>query len=96
MDVTAADDASGSPRCAVTFRTHSWNAFAARRLRQRVCGGDSVAVVDETGGAVEGIEYDRVVRVTAAELTKFGLPHTFRCFTILRHCPTLGCISKPT
>ncbi len=77
MDALVTDHVRGSPRYAVIFRTHFWDSFAARqlqRLRQRVRGGDIFVVVDETRGAVEGIDHDRVVRVTTAEMSKLGLP----------------------
>ena len=77
MDALVMGHARRSSRYAVIFRTHFWDAFAARqlqRLRQRVRGGDIFVVVDETQGAVEGIDHDRVIRVTASDMTKLGLP----------------------
>lgn len=62
-------------RYAVIFRTHFWDHFARRqfaRLRKVVRGGDIFVLVDETNGKVTGIEHDRVVAVTEAELLTMG------------------------
>ncbi len=71
-------DHAGSPipSCAVIFRTHFWDAFVARqfeRLRRQVQHADIFVLVDETGGRVEGITHDRVVRLTEADVLASGL-----------------------
>ena len=72
----AYDQTPSIPRYAVIFRTHFWDEFAARQL-DRVCKrvghGDVFVLVDETGGKVEGITHDRVVRMTEADATGMGL-----------------------
>ncbi len=62
---------------AVIFRTHFWDDFAQRqfdRLLARVSAGDVYVLVDETNGRVEGIQHDRVVRVTEQDMLDMGLP----------------------
>jgi len=69
--------AQRATRYAVIFRTHFWDAFAARqmqRLRDRVRNGDIYVVADETRGAIAGIDHDRVMGVTEAQMSKLGLP----------------------
>lgn len=77
MDTAAVKQSGRGTRYAVIFRTHFWDSFAQRqlqRLRERVHGGDIFVVVDETRGRVEGIDHDRVLRVTETEMTEMGLP----------------------
>jgi len=76
-DALVMDHASRGQRYAVIVRPHVWYSFAARQLRllrQLAPGGDNFAVVDEPRGAVEGIDNDRVLPVTASDMTKSGLP----------------------
>lgn len=67
---------SSVPAAAVIFRTHFWDAFVARqfdRLCRQVRHADIFVLVDETGGRVEGITHDRVVRLTEADVLATGL-----------------------
>jgi hypothetical protein len=60
---------------AVIFRTHFWDEFAQRqfeRLQAHAGGCDLFVLVDETGGKVDGITHDRVVRVTESSLLGMG------------------------
>ena len=71
------DQSNSGPRVAVIFRTHFWDAFAARqfqRLTQKVGGGDVYVLVDETNGPVEGIPHDKVVRMTETDVLALGFP----------------------
>ena len=67
----------GVPRYAVIFRTHFWDSFAQRqfdRLLSHVGAGHVFVLVDETNGRVEGINHDRVVRLTEQDMLDMGLP----------------------
>ena len=62
---------------AVIFRTHFWDEFAQRqfdRLLSQVGAGHVYVLVDETNGKVEGINHDRVVRITEQDMLGMGLP----------------------
>lgn len=64
-----------SPRYAVLFRTHIWDAFVARqyeRLKQRVGHGDLYILLDETHGPVATGQPD-VVAHTNASIEALGL-----------------------
>jgi len=66
-----------APHYAVIFRTHFWDDFAQRqldRLLSRVGTGHVFVLVDETNGRVEGINHDRVVRLTEQDVLDMGLP----------------------
>ena len=65
------------PRCAVVFKTYAWDEFIerqARRLEQAAGSLDFYISVDETGGSVGPIPFDRVIRFTCADLAAAGLP----------------------
>ena len=67
----------GEARCAAVFKTYSWDGFVERQFRrfaEAAVGCDVFISVDETNGGVGPIPFEHVVRVTAAELTAFGLP----------------------
>ncbi len=71
------DQSNSGLRVAVIFRTHFWDAFAARqfqRLTQKVGGGDVYVLVDETSGPVEGIPHEKVVRMTETDVLALGFP----------------------
>ena len=66
-----------APRCAVVFKTYAWDAFVerqARRLAEAAGALDFYISVDETGGPVGPIPFERVIRFTCAELAFAGLP----------------------
>jgi hypothetical protein len=73
--MTAADS-----RCAVVFKTYAWDEFVERQARRlaEVAGPlDFYISVDETGGRVGPIPFERVIRFTSAELAVAGLPMRF-------------------
>jgi hypothetical protein len=60
---------------AVLFKIYFLDSFVERqleRLKARMGSGDLYVVVDETGGPVEPIPHDRIVRMTEAELIGRG------------------------
>ena len=64
-----------TPNYAVIFRTHFWDQFASRqleRVRRKSQSGNVFVLVDETRGAVSGIENDRVVRITDSDILSAG------------------------
>jgi len=76
-DALVTDHASRDRRYAVIVCPHVWYSFSARqlrRLRQLVPGGDNLVLVDEPRGALDGIDSDRGLPVTASDMTKMGLP----------------------
>jgi hypothetical protein len=68
------------PRCAVVFKTYAWDGFVerqAQRLAEAAGPLDFYISVDETGGPVGPIPFQRVIRFTCAELAAAGLPMRF-------------------
>jgi len=68
------------PRCAVVFKTYGWDRFVerqARRLAHSAEGLDFFISVDESGGSVGEIPFERVIRFTCADLAASGLPMRF-------------------
>lgn len=64
------------PRCAVVFKTYAWDGFVerqARRLAEAAGALDFYVSVDETGGLVGPIPFERVIRFTCADLAATGL-----------------------
>jgi hypothetical protein len=67
---------STSPNCAVVFKAYSWDGFVerqAQRLAAASGGMDFYVSLDETGGPVGPIPFERVVRFTCADLQAAGL-----------------------
>ncbi len=67
--------ASSSPRYAVLFRTHIWDAFVARqyeRLKQQIGRGDLYVLLDETNGPV-ATGQPAVVKHTNTSIEALGL-----------------------
>jgi len=65
------------PRCAVVFKTYSWDGFVerqARRLAEAAGALDFYISVDETNGPAGPIPFEHVVRFTCADLAAAGLP----------------------
>ncbi|HEX4068437.1 MAG TPA: hypothetical protein VHZ09_20625 [Acidobacteriaceae bacterium] len=68
------------PRCAVVFKTYAWDGFVerqARRLAEAAGPLDFYVSVDETGGPVGPIPFERVIRFTCDDLAAAGLPMRF-------------------
>ena len=64
-----------APRCAVVFKTYAWDNFVerqAKRLAEAAGALDFYVSVDETGGKVGAIPFDRVVRFTCDDLAAAG------------------------
>ena len=75
-----ADLTATVPRCAVVFKTYAWDGFVerqAQRLAEAAGALDFYISVDETGGPVGPIPFERVIRFTCAELAAAGLPMRF-------------------
>ena len=71
---------AAGPRCAVVFKTYAWDGFIERqasRLAEAAGTLDYYISVDESGGSVGPIPFDRVVRFTTADLASIGLPMRF-------------------
>jgi hypothetical protein len=71
---------NGVPSCAVVFKAYAWDGFVerqARRLAQVAGGLDFYILIDETGGPVGPVPFDRVIRFTTAELEAAGLAMRF-------------------
>jgi hypothetical protein len=67
-------------RCAVVFKTYAWDGFVerqARRLAEAAGALDFYVSVDETGGPVGPIPFERVIRFTCEDLATAGLPMRF-------------------
>jgi hypothetical protein len=66
---------SNAPRCAVVFKTYAWDSFVerqARRLAEAAGALDFFVSVDETGGPVGSIPFERVIRFTCDDLAAAG------------------------
>lgn len=71
---------NGVPHCAVVFKAYAWDAFVERQARRlaEVAGGlDFYVLIDETGGPVGPVPFDRVIRFTCADLEAAGLAMRF-------------------
>jgi hypothetical protein len=69
-----------TPRCAVVFKAYAWDGFVerqARRLAEAAGSLDFHVSIDETGGPVGAIPFERVTRFTCADLAAAGLPMRF-------------------
>ena len=67
--------ARGKAPYAVSFRTHFWDDFVARRFRalsQHVETGDLWVFVDETHDPVNGIGHDRIFRTKPSDFSALG------------------------
>jgi hypothetical protein len=70
----------GVPSCAVIFKAYAWDGFVERQARRlaEVAGGlDFYILIDETGGPVGPVPFDRVIRFTCAELEAAGMAMRF-------------------
>jgi hypothetical protein len=66
-----------SPRFAVMFKTHFWDAFTERQLNRLIQvnrSGDVFVVIDDLPVAVSKIDYPRVFRVMEQGAADLGLP----------------------
>jgi hypothetical protein len=71
---------TASPNCAVVFKAYAWDSFVerqARRLAESAGALDFYVLMDETGGPVGSIPFERVVRFTCADLEAGGLAMRF-------------------
>ena len=71
---------TGAPNCAVVFKAYNWDKFVerqARRLAEAAGSMDFYVLVDETGGPVGPIPFERVIRFTCADLEDAGLAMRF-------------------
>jgi hypothetical protein len=71
---------TASPKCAVVFKAYAWDSFVerqARRLAESAGALDFYVLMDETGGPVGSIPFERVVRFTCADLEAGGLAMRF-------------------
>ncbi|HTZ59275.1 MAG TPA: hypothetical protein VMB49_14305 [Acidobacteriaceae bacterium] len=69
-----------SYRCAVVFKTYSWDAFVERQAHRLAAAAgklDFYVQIDETNGSVGPIPFERVQRFTCADLEASGLPMRF-------------------
>ena len=85
-----------APRCAVVFKTYAWDVFVerqARRLAEAAGALDFYISVDETGGPVGPIPFERVIRFTCAELAFAGLPMRYAVGGVLWWNPMARTIS---
>ena len=67
---------TAAPKCAVIFKAYAWDAFVerqARRLAESAGALDFYVLMDETGGPVGSIPFERVIRFTCADLEAEGL-----------------------
>ena len=75
-----------APRCAVVFKAYAWDGFVerqARRLAEAAGSLDFHVSIDETGGPVGAIPFERVTRFTCADLEAAGLPMRFAIGSVL-------------
>jgi hypothetical protein len=94
------------PRCAVVFKAYAWDEFIerqARRLAEAAGALDFYISVDETGGSVGPVPFERVIRFTCADLAAAGLPMRFAVggvlwwnpdyahYQFLAQCPDYDC-----
>jgi len=73
-------------RYAVVFKTYAWDAFVHRqasRCQAATGSGDFFVSVDETGGPVGPVPFDRVVRTRNAEITALGFADRFEKGSLL-------------
>jgi hypothetical protein len=66
--------------CAVVFKAYAWDAFVerqAQRLAEAAGSLDFYVLIDETGGHVGPIPFERVIRFTCADLQAAGLAMRF-------------------
>jgi hypothetical protein len=71
---------NGVPHCAVVFKAYAWDGFVERQARRlaEVAGSlDFYVLIDETGGSVGPVPFDRVIRFTCADLEDAGLAMRF-------------------
>jgi hypothetical protein len=71
-----AEDAMNSISCAILMKVHYWDDFAQRRLQHLLAKAGAAHVyifVDETHGAVGGIEHERVVRATENDMSRLEI-----------------------
>src|ERR1700722_8513915 len=88
--------------CAVVFKAYAWDEFVERQARRlaEVAGSlDFFVQIDETGGPVGPIPFERVIRFTCADLEAAGLAMRFGAggvlwwnpdyahYQFLTHCP---------
>jgi hypothetical protein len=67
---------TGAPNCAVVFKAYNWDRFVerqARRLAEAAGSLDFYVLIDETGGSVGPIPFQRVIRFTCSDLEASGL-----------------------
>ena len=67
---------TSAPNCAVVFKAYNWDKFVerqARRLAEAAGSMDFYVLIDETGGPVGRIPFERVMRFTCADLEASGL-----------------------
>jgi hypothetical protein len=66
--------------CAVVFKAYAWDGFVerqARRLAEAAGSLDFYVQIDETGGPVGPIPFERVIRFTCADLETAGMAMRF-------------------
>jgi hypothetical protein len=93
---------TGAPNCAVVFKAYNWDRFVerqARRLAEATGSMDFYVLIDESGGPVGPIPFERVIRFTCADLEAAGLAMRFGAggvlwwnpdyahYQFLTHCP---------
>jgi hypothetical protein len=93
---------TGAPNCAVVFKAYNWDKFVerqARRLAEAAGSMDFYVLIDESGGPVGPIPFERVIRFTCADLEDAGLAMRFGAggvlwwnpdyahYQFLTHCP---------
>ena len=69
-----------APCCAVVFKAYAWDGFVerqARRLAEAAGSLDFYVLIDETGGSVGPIPFERVIRFTCADLESASLAMRF-------------------
>jgi hypothetical protein len=91
-----------APNCAVVFKAYNWDRFVerqARRLAESAGSMDFCVLIDETGGSVGPIPFERVIRFTCSDLEAAGLAMRYGAggvlwwnpdyahYQFLTHCP---------
>jgi hypothetical protein len=69
-----------APRCAVVFKAYAWDGFVERQAWRLVGAAGSLdfyVLIDETGGPVGPIPFERLIRFTCAHLEAAGLAMRF-------------------
>ncbi len=94
------------PKCAVVFKTYAWDEFIERQARRLALAAENLDFyisVDETGGSVGPIPFERVIRFTCADLAAAGFPMRFGLggvlwwnpdyahYQFLEQCPDYDC-----